>query len=272
MYQNNKIHAQMPQLDKITFFSQFFWLSFFYLGFYFLIYKYFLPKMSRTLKFRKRRMNNSQQGVTSMGEEGDKVGTSYQALLSTGLTTCKGVFNQNYKGAEDWLNDTVSQANQTRLKNTNTAYISSLGERSISQRVVLSQTFVDVSEKTSFALLINKLKDLNLAKQGIQGRQGRDTIRGNVGPQQSLKQHKPKSAEKAQAISTSTEGRDTTQVRDTRDTTQGIQKPERLGKNKTKQNREIEQVVGKDSSAKSKVKGSANKGGKNKTGKKETTQ
>ena len=236
----------MPQLDKITFFSQFFWLSFFYLGFYFLIYKYFLPKMSRTLKFRKRRMNNSQQGVTSMGEEGDKVGTSYQALLSNGLTTCKGVFNQNYKGAENWLNDTVSQANQTRLKNTNRAYISSLGERSISQRVVHSQTFVDVSEKTSFALLINKLKDLKKANYlAFEG------IRGNVGSQQSLKQHKPKSAEKAQPISTSTE------------------KPERLGKNKTKQNQEREQVAGKDSSAKSKVKGSANKGGKNKTGKKQ---
>ena len=235
----------MPQLDKITFFSQFFWLSFFYLGFYFLIYKFFLPKMSRTLKFRKRRMNNSQQGVTSMGEESDKVGTSYQALLSTGLTTCKGVFNQNYKGAEDWLFNTVSQANQTRLKNTNRAYISSLGERSISQRVVHSQTFVDVSEKTSFALLINKLKDLKKANYLESS--------GNIGSQQSLlslKQHKPKSAEKGQPISTSTE------------------KPERLGKNKTKHNKESEQVVGKDSSAKGKVKGSANKGEKKKTVKK----
>ena len=109
----------MPQLDKITFLSQFFWLSFFYLGFYFLIYKYFLPKMSRTLKLRKRRMNTSQEGVTDMGEESQKVANSYQTLLSTGLTTCKSVFNQNFKGAEDWLNNTVSQANQTRLKNTN---------------------------------------------------------------------------------------------------------------------------------------------------------
>ena len=225
----------MPQLDKITFFSQFFWLSFFYLGFYFLIYKYFLPKMSRTLKFRKRRMNNSQQGVTSMGAESDKVGTSYQALLSTGLTTCKSVFNQNFKGAEEWLNNTVSIANQTRLKNTNRAYISSLGERSISQRLVISQAFVDVSEKTSFALLINKFKLLERAPFG-----------GNVLTQQSLKHSKlrdNKSAENAQTMSTSTE------------------KQERLGKNKTKQNKEQEQIVGKDSSAKSKTKVSANKTG-----------
>ena len=147
----------MPQLDKITFLSQFFWLSFFYLGFYFLIYKYFLPKMSRILKFRKRRMNTSQEGVTNMGEESQKVANSYQTLLSTGLTTCKSVFNQNFKGAEDWLQNTVSQANQTKLKNTNQIYISSLGERSISQRLVVSQAFADLSEKSTFALLISKL-------------------------------------------------------------------------------------------------------------------
>ena len=225
----------MPQLDKITFFSQFFWLSFFYLGFYFLIYKYFLPKMSRTLKFRKRRMNNSQQGVTSMGAESDKVGSSYQALLSTGLTTCKSVFNQNFKGAEEWLNNTVSLANQTRLKNTNRAYISSLGERSISQRLVISQAFVDLSEKTSFALLINKFKLLK-----------REVFGGNLITQQSFKHSKVrsnKSAENAQTMSTSTE------------------KQERVGKNKTKQKKEEEEIVGKDSSARSKTKVSANKTG-----------
>lgn len=232
----------MPQLDKITFLSQFFWLSFFYLGFYFLIYKYFLPKMSRTLKFRKRRMNTSQEGVTSMGEESDKVGSGYQTLLSTGLTTCKSVFNQNFKGAEDWLNTTVSQANQTRLKNTNQVYISSLGERSISQRLVISQAFADVSEKTSFALLIGKLaslKKVNFLRLGE-----------SVATQQSLKHSKPRSTEKAQTVSTS------------------VEKQESSGKNKTKQNKEEEQIIGKDSSAKSKSKSSTNKASKSKNSKK----
>ena len=230
----------MPQLDKITFLSQFFWLSFFYLGFYFLIYKYFLPKMSRTLKFRKRRMNNSQQGVTSMGEEGDKVGSSYQALLSTGFTTCKSVFNQNFKGAEDWLNNTVAQANQTRLKNTNQAYISSLGERSISQRLVVSQAFVNVSEKASFALLINKLLFLKKESYLAFGK--------NVKNRQLLKNNKPKVAEKAQTISTLAE------------------KQEGLGKTKTKHNKETEQTVAE---SKSKGKTPTNKGSKSKTGKKQ---
>ena len=233
----------MRELDKISFLSQFFWLSFFYLGFYFLIYKYFLPKMSRTLKFRKRRMNNSQQGVTSMGEESDKVSSSYQALLSTGLTTCKSVFNQNFKGAEEWLNNTVAQANQTKLKNTNQAYISSLGERSISQRLVVSQAFVDVSEKASFALLINKLLFLKKESYLAFGK--------NVKTQQSLKNNKPKVAEKSRTISTSAE------------------KQEGSSKMKTKHNKETEQTVGKDSAPKGKGKTPTNKNSKSKTGKKQ---
>ena len=114
--------------------------------------------MSRTLKFRKRRINTSQEGVTNMGEESDKVTHSYQPLLSTGLTTCKNVLYENFKGAEDWLNNTVSQGNQTRLKSTNTIYVSSLGERSVSQRLVISQAFLKLSENSVFALLMCKFK------------------------------------------------------------------------------------------------------------------
>ena len=167
----------MPQLDKITFLSQFFWLSFFYLGFYFLIYKHFLPKMSRLLKFRKRRINTSQQGVTTMGEESDKVASSYQALLKAGLTTCKSVFNQNFKEAEEWLFNTVSQANQTKLKSLNGFYIKSLGERSISQRLSQNHLVVDVSEKTGFALLISKLKKLK--KENYSTLPQLDKLKGN---------------------------------------------------------------------------------------------
>ena len=219
----------MPQLDKITFFSQFFWLSFFYLFFYFFIYKYFLPKMSRALKFRKRRMNNSQQGVTSMAEESYKVGNSYQALLSTGLTTCKTVFSQNFKTAEEWLNNTVSTANQTKLKKTNTAYIFSLGERCISQRYIISQPFMDVSQKTSLYLCLHKLKFLYFGGDGTR--------------QQSLI-HSKYGEDKKNLSSTEKEEKSTNK-----------------DKNKTKKEKEREENVGKDSKAKSKTKLSYDKNG-----------
>ena len=201
--------------------------------------------MSRTLKFRKRRMNTSQDGVTNMGEESDKVAHSYQALLSTGLTTCKSVFNQNFKGAEDWLNNTVSQANQTRLKNTNTVYISSLGERSISQRLVISQAFADLSEKSTFALLISKLKSLK--------KENYSTFTQSHHISQPLKGHKVEKAQSKSSI---------------------VEKQESSNKNKTRQNKEQEQIIGKDSSSKEKnsktvvPKSSTTKNSKNKGTKK----
>lgn len=148
----------MPQLDKITFLSQFFWLSFFYLGFYFLILKYFLPKMSRVLKFRKRRMNTSQDGVNDMAKESNKVGNSYHTLLSTTLTTCKSALNSNLKEAKDILLTNVSEGNKTKYRDTNINFISSLGERSISQRLYIIQAFADLSERAFFALVMIKFR------------------------------------------------------------------------------------------------------------------
>ena len=235
----------MPQLDKITFFSQFFWLSFFYLGFYFLIYKYFLPKMSRALKFRKTRIHTSTDGVTNMGEESHKVAHSYQALISTGFTTCKSVLYQNFKGAEDWLNDTVSQANQTRLKNTNTIYISSLGKRSISQRLVISQAFADLSEKSLFALLISTLKSLK--------KENYSTFTQSHHVNQPLKTHKVEKGVSKSSV---------------------VEKQESLNKNKNRQNKEQQQIVGKTSVSKDKnsktvlPKSSTTKNSKNKGTKK----
>jgi hypothetical protein len=42
----------MPQLDIVSFCSQFFWLCFFYGGFYMLCVKFFLPRLSRVLFVR----------------------------------------------------------------------------------------------------------------------------------------------------------------------------------------------------------------------------
>lgn len=42
----------MPQLDKVTLFSQVFWLIFFYFLFFLLFLKYYLPKLSKLFKIR----------------------------------------------------------------------------------------------------------------------------------------------------------------------------------------------------------------------------
>lgn len=46
----------MPQLDLVSYMSQFFWLWFFFLGFYLALVQRFLPKMARIIKFRQKKM------------------------------------------------------------------------------------------------------------------------------------------------------------------------------------------------------------------------
>ena len=42
----------MPQLDKLNFFSQLFWIFLFFFSFYFILVKSYLPLFSKVLKFR----------------------------------------------------------------------------------------------------------------------------------------------------------------------------------------------------------------------------
>ena len=51
----------MPQLDTVTYMSQFFWLCIFFIGFYFSLVQFFLPKMARILRFRQEKMSKIQE-------------------------------------------------------------------------------------------------------------------------------------------------------------------------------------------------------------------
>jgi hypothetical protein len=151
----------MPQLDKVTFLSQFFWLCFFYIGFYFLILKFFLPKMTRILKLRKNKLSSSQEGVTSLQQENDKIRTSYETLLANGLSASRSAFNESFQRTEKWLQDMVENNNKTHFKAINKAYIYSVGEASLSQNLALNQVSSELPEKIYFPILLEKIKNLS---------------------------------------------------------------------------------------------------------------
>ena len=154
----------MPQLDKVTFLSQFFWLCFFYLGFYIVILKYFLPQMTRILKYRKKKMSQSHQGVTSMQQENDNVRTSCESLLENSLKSGKHIFKKNLQCTESWLSDVVKSTNEASLQKTNYAYLYSLGEKSLSQNLSLQYSFFDFSDAIFLSTLSQKLNNLSDSK------------------------------------------------------------------------------------------------------------
>lgn len=156
----------MPQLDKVTFFSQFLWLSIFYVGFYLVILKHFLPKLSRILKVRQKKVSHSQEGSTALSQEKEKVGGSLNTLIEQGVGTSKRLFQENLEKTQAWLDKVVKDTNQTALRDANESYIASLGEKSISQNLVVDLTFLPISGKGLAALLAEKIKIGARALQG----------------------------------------------------------------------------------------------------------
>jgi len=150
----------MPQLDKVTFLSQFFWLCFFYLGFYYIILKFYLPKISRILALRKKKMGFSQEGMVSLQQENQKIRENYEILLSKALITSKNLFNNFFSRTTNWLNNNALSINKTHYKNVNVSYMHSLGEASLSQNLLFYHAEKNLPEKLTFKVLLNNLETL----------------------------------------------------------------------------------------------------------------
>ena len=150
----------MPQLDKVTFLSQFFWLCVFYLGFYFILLKYYLPKISRILALRKKKMSFSQEGVYSLQQENLQVRQNFETVVSKALSTSKNVFNDFFSRTTGWLDDSVLSLNKTHYQTLNRSYIQSLGETSLSQNLLLYYASRNLPEKLTLKILVEKMKNL----------------------------------------------------------------------------------------------------------------
>jgi hypothetical protein len=120
----------MPQLDKVTFLSQFFWLSFFFLGFYLFLAKTFLPKMSRVLKVRSRYLGGD-DGTSKWQEENKKISLSQGELSVDGFKNFRSFFTENFQNTGEWAQTSLSNMNKKELLDTNKKYMTTLGHQSI---------------------------------------------------------------------------------------------------------------------------------------------
>lgn len=147
----------MPQLDKVSFLSQFFWLCLFFFSFYIASLKYFIPEMSRILKYRKKRLNISQQGVTSMNQEKSQISSSADSVLENALKSGKSSFKDVLQATENWLSNLVLQTNRTKLLHTNSSYLSSVGETSLSQSISVQPVFSNFSSTIFLHAFLRKI-------------------------------------------------------------------------------------------------------------------
>ena len=137
----------MPQLDKVTFLPQFFWLCFFYLGFYYLVVKYFLPNIIRILTLRQKKMNLSQHSFPAIHQENQQVRQSLDTILCGNFSISKNVFSDFLFDTNKWYLQNLTDGNKIQYKTANNSYLKTLGNSCLSQNVELDDAY---SEKPPF--------------------------------------------------------------------------------------------------------------------------
>lgn len=117
----------MPQLDVVTFFSQFFWLCIFYIGFYYILYKYFLPQYSRSILFRDKFTYSSSIQKNANLEEKGNIEESLSLFQNSLVSSSKNFFLESKNNTLLWQNITSKKTNQVDWKTANLLYIKSFG-------------------------------------------------------------------------------------------------------------------------------------------------
>lgn len=150
----------MPQLDKVTFLSQFFWLCFFYLGFYYQVQKYYLPKISRILTLRKKKMNFTQEGFPFLQQENQQVGQNLETILCGSLSLSRTLFNDLFFRTTNWLDQSQTSVNKTHYNTANNSYIQTIGNTSLSENTMLYNASSNLPTTLKASKAITTIKTL----------------------------------------------------------------------------------------------------------------
>lgn len=126
----------MPQLDKLTFISQLFWLFSTFLVFYVLSLKYFLPTISHMLKIRNKRLKIYQDQMKQLRLEEFYTISNYEKLLINSLNESRNFLNKASSTMVEWFNSSVKNTNDTHLLNVNKSYVEAMNNITIQKYLV----------------------------------------------------------------------------------------------------------------------------------------
>ena len=108
----------MPQLDKVTLFSQVFWLIFLYFFFFLVFLRYYLPKFSKLFKIRYYYLSSR----SSSNEEKNKSLRDF-SYFSSILSKFNILLKENLSSTLDNYNSVIKSYNSTFLKKINNLFI-----------------------------------------------------------------------------------------------------------------------------------------------------
>lgn len=128
----------MPQLDKITFLSQVFWLIVVFISFYLVTLRYILPTIAQIIKVRKKKIEYNSKQLTGFKEEESFVTEHYESVLRNSLVESQKLLTGAIQSSLVWLETSMKKTNETMLLEMNKEYIKTVGEISGKKYLVQS--------------------------------------------------------------------------------------------------------------------------------------
>jgi len=116
----------MPQLDLYIAMSQVFWFTLFFVIFYLFIARDIVPVIARSLKLRKKKVNNANS--SSFNEETNAILNQTATTLESSLNNSRNLLSKINAESSTWLEASMKKSNESILIDANKTYIRTIGE------------------------------------------------------------------------------------------------------------------------------------------------
>ena len=137
----------MPQLDLMTFFTQFFWFSLGFSFFYIFLLHFVMPVIALNLKFRKRRLDILANDINKKKEGALSLLTTYDNILSKTLNFSRTYVTKIINYGNSWVQKTSFEINSVHFLQSNIFYIKSIGVKSLNFVVLESGLKASIGDK-----------------------------------------------------------------------------------------------------------------------------
>ena len=138
----------MPQLDLMTFFTQFFWFSIGFSFFYVFLLHFITPAISLNLKFRKKRLNILANDINKKKEGALSLLTTYDNVLLKVLNFSRLYVVKIVCFGNSWVQKSVLETNCSHFLQPNIRYIKHISIKSLNFVVLESNLKVSFNDKT----------------------------------------------------------------------------------------------------------------------------
>lgn len=113
----------MPQLDKLVFMSQLFWLILTFLTLYVFILKYILPTTAKTLKLRKKQILLNKNKTESLNSDRDAINLEYETVIQKILNSSRVSLLDTIMLSTSWSSNVLKEINETLFKDANARFL-----------------------------------------------------------------------------------------------------------------------------------------------------